>query len=251
VKPVAALAVPTIAVYLSFLQKLGLEREMPYSIARGFLQLSVIGFVLQFIFLHQNVAWILLPYLFMVSVAAYTAGKRAKQVPYSSYVAGASILSGTSFIMFLIVILNIFPLTPRYMIPVAGMMVGNAMTVSGVTMRRLREDLTQQRILVETALALGASPRQAIVQQVRRAVILAISPVLDRTKTVGLVALPAAMTGLMMSGASPLESIRFQMVVLNMAMGASTFSSIMTSYLSWRIFFTKTYQLKTEVLMVD
>jgi putative ABC transport system permease protein len=66
VKPVAALAVPAVVVFLSFHQKLGLEREIPYSIARAFLQLSVIGFVLQFILQQQNVGWIFLAYLFMV-----------------------------------------------------------------------------------------------------------------------------------------------------------------------------------------
>lgn len=251
VKPLAALAVPAVAIFLSFLQKLGLEFEMSYSIARGFLQLSVIGFVLQFIFRQQNLGWIFAAYLFMVSVAAYTAGKRANHVPYSSYVAGASILLGTSFTLCLLVILDVFPLTPRYIIPIAGMMVGNSMTVTGVTMRRLREDLKQQQILVETALALGASPRQAIMQHVRRALKLALSPALDNAKTVGLISLPGAMTGLIMGGASPLEAIELQMVVMNMAMGASTFSSIMSTYLGWRIFFTKAYQLKMEVLMVD
>lgn len=249
VKPMAALAVPAVAVFLSYLQKLELEREMPYSIARAFLQLSVIGFVLQFIFLQQNVGWILLAYLFMVSVAAYTAGKRAKNVPYISYVAGASIMSGTSFTLCLLLVFNVFPLTPRYIIPIAGMMVGNAMTVTGVTMRRLREDLKDQRILVETALALGASPKQAILQHVRRAIKLALSPALDNAKTVGLISLPAAMTGLILGGSSPLEAIQLQLVVMNMVMGASTFSSIMSTYIGWRVFFTNTYQLKTEVLM--
>lgn len=251
VKPVAALAVPAVAVFLSHLQKVELEKEMPYSIARAFLQLSLIGFVLQFIFHQQNVGWILLAYLFMVSVAAYTAGQRAHHVPYSSYVAGASIMSGTSFTLSLLVILNVFPFTPRYIIPIAGMMVGSTMTVTGVTMRRLREDLKQQQILVETALALGASPRQAMLPHVRRAVKLALSPAIDNAKTVGLISLPAAMTGLIMGGASPLEAIQLQLVVMNMLMGASTFSSIMSTYLGWRVFFTKTYQLKTEVLMLN
>lgn len=66
-KPVAATAVVLMAVLLSFFQNLGLEREMLYSIARAFLQLSVIGFVLQFIFTQKNSIWIVVAYLFMVS----------------------------------------------------------------------------------------------------------------------------------------------------------------------------------------
>ncbi|XWS55747.1 hypothetical protein CRYUN_Cryun09bG0027100 [Craigia yunnanensis] len=251
VKPVAALAVVLMAVLFSFMQKLGLEKEMIYSILRAFLQLSVIGFVLQFIFNQQNSGWIVLAYLFMVSVAGYTAGQRAKHVPRGKYVAGVSILAGTAVTMFVLVVLNVFPFTPRYIIPVAGMMVGNAMTVTGVTMKRLRDDIKIQVNLVETALALGATPRQATVEQVKRALVIALSPVLDNAKTVGLISLPGAMTGLIMGGASPLEAIQLQIVVMNMLIGASTVSSIMSTYLCWPAFFTKAYQLETKVFSSD
>ncbi|XP_050228696.1 protein ALUMINUM SENSITIVE 3 [Mercurialis annua] len=247
IKPVAALTVVLMAVLLCFMQKLGLEAEILYSIFRAFLQLSVIGFVLQFIFSQDRVIWILLAYLFMVSVAGYTAGERAKHVPRGKYVAGASILAGTSVTMFLLVLLNVFPFTPRYIIPVAGMMVGNAMTVTGVTMKRLRDDIKLQTSLVETALALGASPRQATAEQVKRALVIALSPVLDNAKTVGLISLPGAMTGLIMGGASPLEAVQLQIVVMNMLIGASTVSSIMSTYLSWPSFFTPAFQLQTNV----
>lgn len=86
--------------------------------------------------------------LLQVSVAGYTAGQRAKHVPRGKYVAGASILAGTAVTMFVLVVLNVFPFTPRYIIPVAGMMVGNAMTVTGVTMKRLRDDIRSQMSLV-------------------------------------------------------------------------------------------------------
>ncbi|KAE9585475.1 putative UPF0014 family protein [Lupinus albus] len=247
VKPVAATAVVFLAVALSFSQKLGMEVEMVVAILRAFIQLSIIGFVLQFIFNQDNAGWILLAYLFMVSIAGYTAGQRAKQVPRGKLVAGASILTGTTVTLCVLVLLNVFPFTPRYIIPVAGMMVGNSMTVTGVTMKRLRDDIKVQMNLVETALALGATPRQGTHEQVKRALIIALSPVVDNTKTVGLISLPGAMTGLIMGGASPLEAIQLQIVVMNMMIGASTISSIMATYLCWPAFFTKAYQLETKV----
>ncbi|KAL5546261.1 hypothetical protein UlMin_005948 [Ulmus minor] len=246
-KPLAATVVVFMAIALSFSQKLGLEGEMIYSICRSFLQLSVIGFVLQFIFNQENAGWIVLAYLFMVSVAGYTAGQRAKHVPKGKYVAGVSILAGTSVTMFLLVALRVFPFTPRYIIPVAGMMVGNSMTVTGVTMKRLRDDIRTQMNLVETALALGATPRQATLQQVKKALVIALSPVLDNAKTVGLISLPGAMTGLIMGGASPLEAIRLQIIVMNFMIGATTVSSILSTYLCSPSFFTKAYQLQTKV----
>jgi putative ABC transport system permease protein len=100
---------------------------------------------------------------------------------------------------------------------------------------------------VETALALGATPRQATLQQVKRSLVIALSPVIDNAKTVGLIALPGAMTGLIMGGASPLQAIQLQIVVMNMLMGASTLSSILSTYLFWPAFFTNASQLKDKV----
>ncbi|CAN6340208.1 unnamed protein product [Urochloa humidicola] len=246
-KPAAATAVVAMAIALSFAQRLGLEREMIVAVARAFLQLSVVGFVLHFIFTQKNaLIWILLAYP-RVTVAGYTAGQRAKQVPGGKYIACVSILVGTAITMLVLVVLKVFPFTPRYIIPLAGMLVGCAMTVTGVTMKKLREDVKVQRNQVETALALGATPREATLQQVRRSLGIALSPVIDNAKTVGLITLPGAMTGLIMGGASPLEAIQLQIVVKNMVMAATTVSSIVSSYLCWTAFFTKAFQLKDEV----
>ncbi|CAN6193197.1 unnamed protein product [Urochloa humidicola] len=247
-KPAAATAVVVLAVALSFTQRLGIEGEMLYAVARSFLQLSLIGFVLHFIFTQENTTpWILAAYLFMVMVASYTAGQRAKQVPRGKYIAFVSILLGTVITMILLLVLNVFPFTPRYIIPAAGIMVGNAMTITGVTMKKLREDIKMQRNLVETALALGATPRQATLQQTRSSLQIALTPAIDNAKTQGLVSLPGAMTGLIMAGASPLEAIQVQIVVKNMFMAASTISGIISSYLCWPAFFTKAFQLREEV----
>jgi putative ABC transport system permease protein len=71
-KPLAATAAVALAVALSFTQRLGIEREMLYAIARSFVQFSVVGFVLHFIFSQKNTApWILLAYLFMVRVREF------------------------------------------------------------------------------------------------------------------------------------------------------------------------------------
>ncbi|KAL6865407.1 hypothetical protein ACP4OV_016558 [Aristida adscensionis] len=245
-KPAVATAVVAMAVALSFTQRLGLEREMAYAAARAFLQLSLIGFVLQFIFTHDNALWILLAYLFMVSVAGYTAGQRAKHVPGGKRIAFVAILAGTGVTMSLLVALKVFPFTPQYIIPLAGMIVGSAMTVTGVTMKKLREDIKIQRNLVETALALGATPRQATLQQVRRTLVIAMSPDIDHAKTVGLIALPGTMTGLIMGGAPPLEAIQLQIVVTYMLVAAATVSSVVASYLCWMAFFTDAFQLKDE-----
>lgn len=83
-----------------------------------------------------------------VLIAGYTAGQRAKTVPGSHLVATISILVGTSVTTTALILLRVFPFEPRYIIPIAGMITGNAMTVTGVTMKRLREDLRLQHLEV-------------------------------------------------------------------------------------------------------
>jgi putative ABC transport system permease protein len=68
--PLLACSVLLIAMIISYIQGLGIEKEMLIAISRAFLQLSVIGFVLEFIFNQTNAGWIAVAYLFMVSFSA-------------------------------------------------------------------------------------------------------------------------------------------------------------------------------------
>jgi putative ABC transport system permease protein len=67
---------------------------------------------------------------------------------------------------------------------------------------------------------------------------------IDSTKTVGLIALPGAMTGMILAGVSPLEAVQLQIVVMCMLMGATAISSLVATFLTFRQFFTPAHQLK-------
>ncbi|KAJ7197674.1 hypothetical protein O6H91_02G027300 [Diphasiastrum complanatum] len=239
------------AMFISFLQKLDIEREMLYSVLRSFIQLSLVAFILDFIFKQKNLFWILLVFIFMIALASHTAGKRARHVPYAIFIAGFSIFVATIVTMTILICIHAIPLEPNYVIPLMGMMIGNSMTITGVTLRRLRDDLRLQKNMVETALALGATPRQATLTQVKRALVIALSPALDNAKVVGLITLPGAMSGLIMGGSSPFAAIQVQLLVMNMMLGASTFSSIMSTNLACQFLFTKTYQIVEKVVYAE
>ncbi|CAI9098125.1 OLC1v1034710C2 [Oldenlandia corymbosa var. corymbosa] len=251
IKPLLGLSVLAIGLVMSYFQKLGLVRETACSILRASVQLLLIGFVLHYLFNLHTKVWMLGVYLFMTCVAGYTAGQRAEHVPRGKYVAGISIFAGTSVTLFVLIMLRTIPFTARYVIPIAGLMVGNTMRVTGITMKRLRDDIRMQKALVETALALGATPREATLQLVKRSLIIALCPTLDNAKTIGLVSLPGAMSGLILGGASPLEAIRIQLVIMNMVIGSGTVSSIVSTHLSRSSFFTEAYQLQTTVFNVS
>ena len=64
-----------------------------------------------------------------------------------------------------------------------------------------------------------------------------------RTKTVGLIQLPGAMTGMILAGASPLEAVQLQIIVMYMLIGAVAFSGLAAGWLSYRQFFNANHQL--------
>ena len=103
--------------------------------------------------------------------------------------------------------------TPRYVLAVGGIVIGNAMTISTMSGRRFVELVNDRWDEVEGWLALGARPRQATVDLVRSAISAALVPTVDQTKTTGLVTLPGAFVGAIFGGVSPLEAGRFQIVV--------------------------------------
>jgi putative ABC transport system permease protein len=228
---------------ISRLQRLGLEMDMLVSVGRAFVQLTAIGFALEFIFSRESPLWIVLVVAIMVAIAGYTAGQRAGNIPRSYVVATASVSVGALLTLGLLVLLNVFPFEPRFIIPIAGMVVGNSMVVTGLVMTRLRDDLRLQKARVEAALALGATRRQAANRQLRRALSTGMTPMIDSTKTVGLISLPGAMTGMILAGASPLEAVQLQIIVMYMLMGAAAFSGLTAAFLTYRQFFSKAHQL--------
>lgn len=106
------------------------------------------------------------------------------------------------------------PLRGEAVIPVAGILIGGAMTATSLAGRRLREELTDRRGEVEAALALGLLPRDAVLLIARPVGATALIPPLDQTRTVGLVTLPGAFVGVLLGGGSPLEAGAAQLLVL-------------------------------------
>jgi putative ABC transport system permease protein len=140
------------------------------------------------------------------------------------------------------------PPTARYLIPLGGMVIGNSMNTASLTLTRIRDDLSEQRLKVEAALALGATSRQAVSPILRTALQRAMIPLIDATKTTGIIFLPGAMVGMIIAGADPLEAVRLQVVVLYMLLGSVSIAAILVALLSYRSFFTPRHQLRTAPL---
>ncbi|MGH9277057.1 MAG: ABC transporter permease, partial [Acidimicrobiales bacterium] len=75
-------------------------------------------------------------------------------------------------------------------------------------------------------------------------------PIIDNTKVVGLVALPGAMTGMLLAGASPKAAIQLQLVVMYMLVAGNALAALLSGELTVRRLFTKDHQLIRSVRRV-
>jgi putative ABC transport system permease protein len=239
------LGLVAVAVALSFYEKLDLEKDIGVAVVRSFVQLAAIGYVINFVFGLKNIGVVVLLLASMVLFAAWTSARRANDVPRAFLFAAVAVGVAAVATLGLLLTLRIVPATARYLIPLGGMVIGNSMNAASLTMTRIRDDVAEQWLKVEAALALGATSRQAVAPILRTALQRALIPLIDATKTTGIIFLPGAMVGMIIAGADPLEAVRLQIVVLYMLLGSVSIAAILVGTLSYRSFFTPRHQLRT------
>jgi len=202
------------------------------AIARGAAQLAFVSLVLQGVI--TDARWVAVVLAVMFGVAWWTAcgriGDRA-QVGATVAVAmaiGVVVAAGTVFAT------GAVEATPRYVLALGGIVIGNTMTVASLAGRRFQEIVDDHWTEVEGWLALGATIRQATVGPARLAVHAAMIPSTDQTRTTGLVTLPGAFVGAIFGGLSPLEAGRFQVVVLAAIMATASITAVLVALGSGR-----------------
>jgi putative ABC transport system permease protein len=178
---------------------------------RATVQLAAVSFVIGWV-VHYQAALIGFVVL-MYTVAAHTAGRRITRDASWRW-AAVPIGAGALPVVVLLVITGLVPADGVALIPVAGILIGGALTATVLGGRRALEELHTRHGEVEAALALGFSDRDARMEIARPAASTALVPGLDQTRTVGLVTLPGAFVGMLLGGASPVMAGAVQLFVL-------------------------------------
>jgi putative ABC transport system permease protein len=137
---------------------------------------------------------------------------------------------------------------PQYIIPIAGMILGSAMTSAALAGDRLQGDLRVRADEVEARLALGFSGREAVQPMARTALRAAMIPTVNGMMTVGLVQLPGMMTGQILAGSAPLLAIKYQLVVVFMQAAATALASLLFVRLAVGRYLTPAHQLRRYLL---
>ena len=120
------------------------------------------------------------------------------------------------------------------------------MTAAAVALNRLADEVNGATAQIEATVALGATWRQAVKPHARRSLASGLIPLVDQTKTTGLVAFPGVMTGMLLAGAEPLDAVRLQLILLYVLLGAVSISALIALTLGGRGFFTEAHQLRED-----
>lgn len=185
-----------------------------YAAARMLIQLLLIGYVLIYIFEAKHFGVIVAVLTIMLVVASRIAIRPMENPEPRTYVnALVAIALGGIPILALVTqaVIKVEPwYSPRYVVPLAGMIFAAAMNAVSLAAERYQAECARGCLRAEARrVALHAS----------------LIPIINGLFAVGLVSLPGMMTGQILAGVSPLIAAKYQIVVMTMLFGASGLSA--------------------------
>ncbi|WP_261129439.1 ABC transporter permease [Bacillus sp. Marseille-Q3570] len=232
-----------IPVSLSYWFSLDLSKTIIWSSIRGVAQLFIIGYVLTFLFDLPSWQGIGLWVAVMVVVATINAARKGRNIPRVYPVVFTIIALTEIIILSLWLLFGYIPFSAEKVIPISGMVIGNSMIAIGLALERLQHQFREEKGRVLAALSLGATPKQSSLPIVRKTLKAAMIPNIDGLKTIGLVQLPGMMTGLILGGVSPLDAVRYQIVISLSIFVSVAVCAMMVTILLYRYYFNDKMQL--------
>jgi len=204
-------ALVVLAVAAALIGRLGVSRAVVTASARAILQLGVVSLLIAAVLRSW---WAIAGFIaVMVLVAALTSARRISTLRLGR-AAILPISAGALPVGALIVAAGTMPFTEVAVLPIAGILIGGAMTATSLAGRRALDEIRDRYGEYEAALALGFLPRDAALEVIRPSAGNALMPALDQTRTVGLVTLPGAFVGVMLGGGSAVQAGATQLLVL-------------------------------------
>ncbi|WP_339461301.1 ABC transporter permease [Nodularia spumigena] len=235
------------AIGLSAWEKLGLELNLVTATGRTILQLLVLGYVLDFIFALDNVWGVLAILAVIITITAIVARNRiSPKIPLVLPLVWGAIFISTAVTVLYANFLIIQPdrwYEPRYVIPLAGIVLGNAMNAAAIAGERLVSTMNAQSVEIETHLSLGATPEQAVSQYRKAAIRAAFLPTLNQMTLVGMVAIPGITTGQLIAGIRPIDAVSYEILIIFMVAASNLLTTILVTRGLYRQFFNSAAQL--------
>ncbi len=244
VEALASLSLIAVALGLSLLRRLQLELSLLEASARAAVQLLAVGFLFTVIFESSGadlLAWLWVA--LMVVIAVIVVVRRAPTIPGLWPALGSSVGGSTAVALGLVFGLGIFEHEPVTVVVIAGITIGNVLPAAVLAAQQLVRHFAEQGGQVEALLALGLDGRAATRFIGPRAARTALVGQIERTKVVGLIALPGAMTGLLLAGVDPVDAVLVQVIVMYLILGAAAVAVTTVVWAGSRAAFTDDLRL--------
>ena len=237
---------------VSILLSLDLEKRLFIAALRTVIQLTLVGFILKWVFAIDYALAVIGLGMLMTFLASRASVARSRWTfdGIRGRVFLSLVVSGfITTTMVTAVIVGVDPwYKPQYVIPLLGMILGNGLTGLSLCMDTILENFSEKRHEVELELALGATrweaARPALAEGVRRGMM----PIINSMTVVGMVSLPGMMTGQILAGADPINAVKYQIMVMFMIAAAVAISSIILVVLIYRRMFNSRHQLNSEII---
>lgn len=215
--------------------KINLYKDFIISFTRMTIQLFLVGLYLSYIFSFNNFALNCIYVLIMMAVANHSLlNSSGLKLKLFSFTFPSLVIGIGSVLLFYTVL--VFKPTPlydaKYLIPVAGMLLGNSMGRTIITLERFYNSIKNDEEGYASLVTMGGSVKETTMPYFRAAYKAGIAPSLANYATIGLVFLPGMMTGQILGGSSPMVAIKYQIVIILAIYIATEISTLLAVFLS-------------------
>lgn len=219
----ASLSLILLALGLAWALGLRIERELIVASVRAAVQLLAVGFVFVLIFESTGAAyWAWLWVVGMSIVATAVVVRRAKyRIQGLALVAGLAVVGSALISIAVVFGFGVVDYGPVSLVVIAGITIGNAVPSAVLGVNRSVDSSRDRVGDIEALLSLGMDRRQIVRFLAPSTARTSLIPQVERTKVVGLIALPGAMTGLLLAGVEPVEAVVIQLLVMYLVLGTA------------------------------
>lgn len=201
-----------------------LSKQSLVAVARACIQLTLAALLITAVvkYLWASVLTVIVMFI----VAVLTTTKRAGATDTQARLAAGFAMScGLIPVLVILILTGVVPLKGVSIIPTAGIIIGNVMSVHTLVSRRAFDGLREEKDMYEAGLSLGLLPKDAVAEVIARRLPESLIPVLDQTRTAGMVTLPGAFIGVMLGGGSAVQAATAQVVVSSSILAAQAVTS--------------------------
>lgn len=180
-------------------------------------QLVLVGFILQYIFSNPKPIFTIIFLLLMIifSINRVVNGRKDLNTNFKIAIGSSLALSGLFVLFFFVVIVvNKSIFNPQYTIPLAGMIIGNAMTGVNIGLKTFMDSVNTEKNKINTLLNLGVDPKDILLPIANNSLETALIPTLNSMLGMGIIFLPGMMTGQILSGTLPTTAIMYQIAIM-------------------------------------